>query len=342
MGANDAAEMLEVAKAECARLERELADMQALAQVNAMNYSDHAAAIQDAKDARAALAAVQQPNRDALAEVAYRAWCHARRGNPMDDREYEAIRSRVEFEWMHEVADAVLAALAVPATGEARKPEAAPSDEGNEIDRDAENEACRFLRERKAAPYDTDLDVLTLIVRDVVNDGKAGELHLSGPEARRIAERAFAAGFSRSQPVQAPSDTDRQALTDEALWDFAHDLLDVWNVEDLNPPSLVEQFRDQFVARFGTSQPVQVEPTVEEWTAEVLAERARHPLMVLDASQPVQVEVTDWKREFVEMRDTANKNADRAHALDLELGKTKRELAALRAALSAALGGGDQ
>lgn len=41
-------------------------------------------------------------------------------------------------------------------------------------------------------------------------------------------------------------------ITDGSLWDFAGDLLDAWNIEDLNPPSLAEQFRDLFVARFGS------------------------------------------------------------------------------------------
>lgn len=45
----------------------------------------------------------------------------------------------------------------------------------------------------------------------------------------------------------------RRALDDESLSDFAHDLLDAWNIEDTNEPSLTEDFRDRFVARFGDS-----------------------------------------------------------------------------------------
>lgn len=41
-----------------------------------------------------------------------------------------------------------------------------------------------------------------------------------------------------------------EAITDEALWDFAGDLLGAWNIEDTNAPSLTEDFRDRFVARF--------------------------------------------------------------------------------------------
>lgn len=39
--------------------------------------------------------------------------------------------------------------------------------------------------------------------------------------------------------------------TDEALWDFADELLDAWNIEDTNAPSMSEDFRDRFVERFG-------------------------------------------------------------------------------------------
>lgn len=55
-------------------------------------------------------------------------------------------------------------------------------------------------------------------------------------------------------PVHTPTDDEREAITDEALWDFAGDLLDAWNIEDLNPPGLIEQFRDRFVRRFRHSE----------------------------------------------------------------------------------------
>lgn len=60
-----------------------------------------------------------------------------------------------------------------------------------------------------------------------------------------------AAGYRRSE-VPEPS-ADRDEITDEALWDFADDLLDAWNIEDTNAPSLAEDFRDRFVARFHPS-----------------------------------------------------------------------------------------
>ena len=53
-----------------------------------------------------------------------------------------------------------------------------------------------------------------------------------------------------SSEVPEPSTDDRDPITDENLWDFADDLLDAWNIEDANAPSLAEDFRDRFVARF--------------------------------------------------------------------------------------------
>lgn len=52
------------------------------------------------------------------------------------------------------------------------------------------------------------------------------------------------------EKAHTPTDDEREAITDEALWDFADSLLDAWNIEDQNPPSLAEDFRDRFVARF--------------------------------------------------------------------------------------------
>ena len=54
----------------------------------------------------------------------------------------------------------------------------------------------------------------------------------------------------RASHSSVPTNTDR-----EALWDFAGDLLQAWNIEDTNEPSLTEQFRDMFVARFGVTAP---------------------------------------------------------------------------------------
>ncbi|WP_295103126.1 hypothetical protein [uncultured Microbacterium sp.] len=65
------------------------------------------------------------------------------------------------------------------------------------------------------------------------------------------------------RPVQGePSDDEREAITDEGLWDFASDLLDAWSIDDLNPPSLLEDFRDRFVRRFRRSEVP--EPSTED------------------------------------------------------------------------------
>jgi len=53
----------------------------------------------------------QVPARDALTEVAYRAWCDARKGKPEAPGEYEALYSRIEAGWMAQVVAAVVAAL---------------------------------------------------------------------------------------------------------------------------------------------------------------------------------------------------------------------------------------
>jgi hypothetical protein len=54
-----------------------------------------------------------------------------------------------------------------------------------------------------------------------------------------------------------------EMLTDTALWDFANDLLELWNFRDMNTPSLIEQFRDEFVARFGNPHQVRVQANSE-------------------------------------------------------------------------------
>ncbi|GAA1148027.1 hypothetical protein GCM10009651_35930 [Microbacterium natoriense] len=77
--------------------------------------------------------------------------------------------------------------------------------------------------------------------------------------AEEIAD-AVLAGFRRYDP---PTNDEREALTDAALWDFADDLLDAWNIEDRNPPSLTEDFRDRFVSRFRRSEVP--EPSAEDY-----------------------------------------------------------------------------
>ena len=76
-----------------------------------------------------------------------------------------------------------------------------------------------------------------------------------------------------------PSTDDRDPITDENLWDFADDLLDAWNIEDANAPSLAEDFRDRFVARFHPAY--RPEPQGEPSDAELLklANDAHHRMV---------------------------------------------------------------
>jgi len=60
--------------------------------------------------------------------------------------------------------------------------------------------------------------------------------------------------------VSPTAPDEHEETTDEALWDFANDLLDAWNIEDTNSPSLIEDFRDRFVARFRPSREASTEP----------------------------------------------------------------------------------
>lgn len=62
------------------------------------------------------------------------------------------------------------------------------------------------------------------------------------------------AALSVFEKAHTPTDDGREAPTDEALRDFGNDLLDAWNIEDTNSPSLIEDFRDRFVARFRRSE----------------------------------------------------------------------------------------
>jgi hypothetical protein len=68
------------------------------------------------------------------------------------------------------------------------------------------------------------------------------------------------------------ADDEFEAITDKALWDFADDLLDAWNIEDENPPGLSEMFRDRFVARFRRQGPItdeQVDAAIQTWRSHV-------------------------------------------------------------------------
>lgn len=79
------------------------------------------------------------------------------------------------------------------------------------------------------------------------------------------------ADVERVFPILFPARNGVEAMTDEALWDFAEDLLDLWDISDENPPSLVEQFRDRFLLRFGVGRPAPVTDTqlVDLWWATV-------------------------------------------------------------------------
>lgn len=137
-------------------------------------------------------------------------------------------------------------------------------------------------------------------------------------------------------PVHTPTDDEREAITDEGLWDFASDLLDAWNIEDLNPPSLIEDFRDRFVRRFRRSEVP--EPSAEEdelapgecdGSGKCAAERHIHGCYTphradqCDApeeyghlpSEP-QGEPSDLVRRLVELRSDMRHNADEVATLD--------------------------
>lgn len=88
-----------------------------------------------------------------------------------------------------------------------------------------------------------------------------------GPKQAEALARAALAVFEKAL---TPATDEQEAITDEALWDFAGDLLDAWNIEDLKPPGLIEQFRDRFVARFGYGSP-QGEPSDAQVNRDYLA-----------------------------------------------------------------------
>jgi hypothetical protein len=77
-------------------------------------------------------------------------------------------------------------------------------------------------------------------------------------------QKSFVAGAEWQASRKADVTDEQEALTDTALWDFANDLLELWNFRDLNEPSLIEQFRDTFVARFGNPHQVRVQANSEE------------------------------------------------------------------------------
>lgn len=112
----------------------------------------------------------------------------------------------------------------------------------------------------------------------------------------------------RDALLAAAPDHQAEAPSDEALWDFANDLLDAWNIEDTNPPSLIEDFRDRFVARFAA---LAARPVVDD----AAIERALNAWLGLEGEQVDQPEARLWRR---------------------------RNARTMRAALEAAALGGDQ
>lgn len=103
--------------------------------------------------------------------------------------------------------------------------------------------------EKAPAPADDEREALIedrKAVLDVLNQGRGLPLEAVSAQVMMVLSDR---GFRRSE-VPEPSAEDRDPITDENLWDFADDLLDAWNIEDTNAPSLAEDFRDRFVARF--------------------------------------------------------------------------------------------
>lgn len=83
----------------------------------------------------------------------------------------------------------------------------------------------------------------------------------------------------RPEPIPTPpdqaTDDERESLADEALWDFADELLDAWGIEDENPPGLTERFRDMFVARFRREAPAEPAVTAERDALAAVIEQVR-------------------------------------------------------------------
>lgn len=106
--------------------------------------------------------------------------------------------------------------------------------------------------------HHTEQLALYLNARDSREYGTAawGDLDLAGQEAYLTDATAILAAMKALgwAPAHTPTDDEREAITDEALWDFANDLFEAWNIEDLNSPSLAEDFRDRFVRRFRRSE----------------------------------------------------------------------------------------
>lgn len=93
---------------------------------------------------------------------------------------------------------------------------------------------------------DEEREAVKRLLRDVNPEHRTAVSSLLADDIRTVANALL-----RNRHTSPPTD-EREALTDAALWDFADDLLNAWNIEDQNPPGLSEQFRDLFVQRFGT------------------------------------------------------------------------------------------
>ena len=125
---------------------------------------------------------------------------------------------------------------------------------------------CTTARRERIGLTDHDLTSLARVLHEVVySPGASFDRAVPGiQEYMRACAQKVAAALPWMVPTpevelvvaeaHTPTDDEREAITDEALWDFAGDLLDAWNIEDLNPPGLIEQFRDRFVRRFRHSE----------------------------------------------------------------------------------------
>ena len=120
-------------------------------------------------------------------------------------------------------------------------------------------DACTTARRERIGLTEHDITSLARVLHEVVySPGASFDRAVPGIQEymRACAEKVAAAlpWVVPTSEAHTPTDDEREAITDEGLWDFASDLLDAWNIEDLNPPSLIEDFRDRFVRRFRHSE----------------------------------------------------------------------------------------
>jgi hypothetical protein len=129
-----------------------------------------------------------------------------------------------------------------------------------------DRQASAIIQERHGVdPTDDEREALFYVINLALEDWRWDSVAPEMSAAQYVTPLILAAGFRRQGPA---SGAEREALTDENLWDFANDLLDAWNIEDTNAPSLIEDFRDRFIARFRRQGPItnaQVEAACATW-----------------------------------------------------------------------------